>query len=526
MSVLSTDTIEWSLAHFHLHSDTDIFDKPFEYVAINDYSEDIVRRFKKQDICQWVTRPCRRCLVPKHRYGFRVATQLDPLDMIFYFSLFLEIGEDLEKARIPADDNISFSYRFSPTGSGYFVFNRNIKYNSFQDHCRNLNKNYNYVVITDIADFYPRIYLHRLENILAENLSKKPEHAKGIIRLLKNWNQNVSYGLPVGNHPSRILAEIVIDDVDRILQAEGMVFARFVDDYRIFCNSRQDAYKSLVFLANTLYEMHGLTLQTQKTKILSSEEFEMKVLETKEQKEIKELAAGIDPIFSQIGLDDPYGVIRHEVLHGDIQEKLDGLNLDVFLENQLNKEEIDISMTKYIINRSRQIRNKKLLAKILSNIDELHPVLAEVIEYFREIKNRITENERKEIGNLLLDKLEDSYISNLEYNRSQIISLFANSSQWGNPENLSKYYGINRDDDGWFNRELILALGRHRYDYWFRNKKNKIDRMPEWERRAFIYAASCLPKDERNHWYRAIEKTRHDELESLIIKWAMQNPIH
>ncbi len=76
-----------------------------------------------------------------------------------------------------------------------------------------------YVVIADIADFFPRIYSHPLENALTE-CTNKNNHVLKIKRMLSDWNFSVSYGIPVGQSATRLLAEIVLDDVDRALISE------------------------------------------------------------------------------------------------------------------------------------------------------------------------------------------------------------------------------------------------------------------------------------------------------------------
>lgn len=521
-TTLSPKTIEWTLEHFARHNDTDIFHKPFEFQAIYHNKDEFIKKLSGQDIYQWNTRTYRRCLVPKQRYGFRLATQLDPLDMIFYFGLLLETGENIEKARIKSDRNVSFSYRFSPDNNDYFVFDRNINFPEFQTYCGDLAKNHQFVVITDIADFYPRIYLHRLENALSVSLATLPNHAKALIKLIKGWNQNVSYGIPVGNSPSRLLAEIVIDDIDRTLLAEGMVFTRYVDDYRIFCNSRQEAYKCLARLANALHDSHGLTLQAQKTKILTSQEFIDQILETDERKEIRTLADGFDEIIASLGFENPYESIDYDDLSPQIQARINGLNLENLLYEQLAKDEIDISTTKFLINRLGQLKRIEPLDYILNSIDNLHPVLSEIVRYLSEIGGGLTQEKRQEIGALVLSKLQDSVVSNLEFNRMQIMSLFAGTNNWGNTERFARYY--NFESDAFFRRTVILALGKSCQDFWLRTKKVSLDQMAVWDKRAFVYAASCFPKDERDHWYNAILKTR-DELERYVISWASKNPI-
>jgi len=44
-----------------------------------------------------------------------------------------------------------------------------------------------------------------------------------------------------------------------------------------------------------------------------------------------------------------------------------------------------------------------------------------------------------------------------------------------------------------------------------------------WQKRAFLAAASCLPGDEAEHWYRSINHSL-DELEKCVVKWAKDKP--
>ncbi|MDP6157150.1 MAG: reverse transcriptase, partial [Candidatus Thermoplasmatota archaeon] len=62
------------------------------------------------------------------------------------------------------------------------------------------------------------IYLHRLDNALQAS-TNRTSHVSLIMRLLAGWNGTETFGIPVGNDPSRILAEITISDVDEALLA-------------------------------------------------------------------------------------------------------------------------------------------------------------------------------------------------------------------------------------------------------------------------------------------------------------------
>lgn len=361
-TTLSPKTVEWVLEHLQKHNDTDIFHKPFELEAIYFGKDQFIKNISSIDISQWKTRPYRRCLVPKQRYGFRLATQLDPVDTIFYLCLMLEAGEKIEEARLSIDKKISFSYRFAPDDKDYTVFDKSIGYSEFQKYSGELAKKHGFVVVTDIDDL-------------------KPEE----------------------------------------------------------------------------------------------------------------------------------------------KERIDGLNLSSLLEEQISREDFDIPMTKFLINRVGQLKHKGVLSKLVRNIDTLHPVLAEIIRYVAEIGEGLDASTRERVGSFLLDKLQDSVLSNLEFNKMQIMSLFAGSNSWGNSDRLAKYYGM--ETGAFFRRTVILAIGKARHDWWLRTKKLDIDQMSPWDKRAFLYAASCFPKDEKEHWFRTISKSRTDILDTYIIDWANKHPI-
>jgi len=522
MTTLSRSTVAWAIEHLARHYDTDIFPKAFEFQALSHCRDDIESSLSTKDICQWQTRPFRKCLVPKGRFGFRIATQLDPLDILFYISIILEIADRIEAARIPPDQHISFSSRYLRDDDAYLLFDRSIGYPEFQQHSLDLSRQHPYVVLTDIADFYPRIYLHRLENELSSAVTTLPSHVKAICRLIKSWNHNVSFGIPIGNNPSRLLAELVIDDVDRSLLSDGVTFCRYVDDYRIFCNSREDAYRCLSNLARLLYETHGLTLQAQKTRILTSEEFMQEIIHSEERRALDSLSERFREILSQVGISDPYRLIEYGDLPEDLREEINALNLVELLSETISHDEFDLSMARFIINRLGWLRNQDALDVILANIDVLHPIFSEVIKYFARLTDDFPEDVRAQIGSRLLDLLDGSVVSQLEFHRTLIMGLFADSNKWRNEDRLPGYYMLARDD--WMRRSVLLGIGKASQDYWLRARKSHCEQMPPWERRAFLYAASCLPADERRHWYRAI-RSRLDDLDQYVIEWAKANPI-
>ena len=523
MSTLSKVSVQWSIDHFSTHGDTDIFPKIFEYKAIKAQESEILKLFNKQDICQWLLRAKRSCLVPKGKYSFRYATQLDPLDMIFFNSLIFEVAEEIEKVRIPLEREIVFSNRLAADRSGHLFFEPG-GYGNFMDKCDLLSQQYPFVVVADISDFYHRIYFHRLENALTVALPNKITHTKAIRELIKGWNQNISLGIPVGNNPSRLLSELVISDIDDLLISKGITFCRFVDDFRLFARTEQDAYRQLQLLANLLYKGHFLTLHSHKTKIMISKAFRAEFIDTPENHEIKLLYAKFEEIRSVWGWMNPYSdePMHYDDLDAESKKHIQSMNLLDILNQQLSKDEIDCCITRFVLSRLSDMQDITLIDEVVENIDKLFAIYPTVIKYLKIVGANLPDKYAKYVGAILLDKLDNSPFGELSFYRALTYSLFAGSPKWVDSGNYVKYYDSCRDS--WSKRNIILAMGAAQQLPWFRVNKQAYETMDPWQRRAFLYGASCLPKDERDMYYKAI-KHQSDPLDIIVIDWAKSNPI-
>jgi len=518
---LSSDTLDWALKHIERYGDTDIFPIPFEYEAIRYSWDDIQSFLSGQDLYNYTVRPYRRCLSPKHRFGFRISTQLDPFDTLIYLALVYEIGEDIESKRIATDAETVFGYRFSPDEMGRF-FDPNIGYNQFVEKSRELASSgeYQWVVMADIADFFPRIYSHPLENAL-KACTKKDDHAKVIAKLINKWNQSVSYGIPVGQTASRLLAELTISDIDQTLLSEGQAYCRFSDDFRLFSKDRKSAYEVLALLANTLFENHGLTLQQEKTRILPVDQFCQKYLHTEKDVELHSLSERFQEILDEIGIDDWYEEIEYDDLTPKQKEEIDSLNLKEILKEQIDSgEKIDFSLTRFVLRRLGQINNTEGISLVLKNIELLYPIFKDALRYIAEIR-KIAPDLRHRMGNYLIGLLENSIVGHLAYHKYWILNLFTHDREWDNDKKFQGLYNSIHDELS--RRELISAMGRAGQSYWFKSHKRNLSQFGPWEKRAFIAAASCLPGDEAKHWYGSI-KPSIDKLETAVVTWARNNP--
>ena len=517
MTKLSPDSLDWALQHALTDGDTDIFPSVFEYTAIKADWSTVRGHLASKDVEAWVTRPLRRTLSTKGRYGFRLATQLDPLDFLLFTALIYELGPDLETSRCSND--IAMSYRFKPELTGN-LYDRQVNFTSFQRSSRKLAQRFPHVVVTDIADFFPRLYHHRIEGALS-SATGKSGHIRGLLNLLKHWTQLQSYGLPVGPSASRLIAEVSITDVDRTLLSEGIVFVRYMDDYRMFAHTRNEAYQQLVTLSNVLSNNHGLTLQQEKTHILPADEFRKRYCGTEESREIGNLSDRFESLLQEIGVDSPYEDIDYDDLEPRHQELVDSLNLGNLLREQIGLQEIEQKMTRFLLRRLAQMNDQSCLSEILDNLDVLFTVIPDVMRYLKRLSG-LADETRHHIGSQLVTFLSSSEASQLEFHKTWIYDLLADGQDWGVSEQLSSFYP--GSPEGISRRELILAFAKSKRDYWFRTRKDSVSSFAPWEKRAFLAGASCLPYDEHESWYRS-QRQQLDVLERAVIKWAQANPL-
>jgi hypothetical protein len=519
---IGKDSLDWALAHAERYGDTDIFPTPFEIRAIRNSWDSLRDWLARQDLDTWSVRVLRKCMAPKGRFAYRVATQLDPLDFLFYTALVYEIGSDLERFRLPSSEQVVHSFRFAPSDVGR-MFDPSYGYSTFLQRCQELTEegSFDYVVATDIADFFPRVYFHRIESAF-QLATAKVDQARALLKLLKGWNERVSYGIPVGPAASRLIAEATLQDVDECLLAEGTIYCRYSDDFRIFCKSKAAAYSKLETLALVLQQSHGLSLQPGKTDILPTGQFKRKYLETPYSVELQRLREHFGDIVEKLGLEDPYEELDYDNLDKEAQNAIDSLNLYELLEEQLSREDIDIGLFRFVLRRLGQLNQSIGVEPIFAASEKCYPVVSAVVSYIGALKS-LESHRMLNIGKRLISVLKDSLIGQLPFHRCWLLNLFSESGQWGQQKVFPELYAAYPDP--FTQRKLILALGHAKQQYWFRRMRGDVMQLSPWSRRAFLAASSCMAPDEAKHWHGSI-KGRVDALDKVIIEWAKANPFY
>jgi RNA-directed DNA polymerase len=105
---------------------------------------------------------------------------------------------------------------------------------------------YTYVVDMDLSKFFDRVNHDRLMSRLATKIRDKR-----VLKLIRRYltagtmvNGVVNYpdeGTPQGGPLSPLLSNIVLDELDKELEARGHKFVRYADDFMIYCKSLKAA---------------------------------------------------------------------------------------------------------------------------------------------------------------------------------------------------------------------------------------------------------------------------------------------
>jgi len=449
--------------------------------------------------------------------GFRQGTQIDLIWNAYLLGIVCVIGNDIENARIDKSKDIVFSYRFKPDETEYTLFDREYGWLSFQKKSLELAKTNNFVLVCDISDFYPRIYHHRLENSL-KKATRKSNIISQIKFILNGLSKGVSYGLPVGGPAARILSELLLNRVDRLLLSQNIKFCRFVDDYHVFADSKEQIYGSLVYLSEVLINNEGLSLQKNKTRILTSTEF----LETSTFSEINrpENEKEREKLnFIKIHLHyDPYSDTAEED-YETLRQELNKFDIIGMLTSEMQKTRVAEGLTRKLIKAIAHLDSsikEKAVLSLLENFQILYPILSTVMILLINIINDISDETKGKIFSTIRGFLEvKSYLFKVPVNLSFAIRVLSYDNSEETDTLLIRIFS--ETSLMMIKRDIILILAKHDADYWISDQLKRYNAATPWEKRSLLIASYIL-EDEGREWRKRIK--RLTAFDKLVIEWA------
>ncbi|MEN9434839.1 MAG: hypothetical protein RLZZ422_2428 [Pseudomonadota bacterium] len=516
-------SIEKAIKNIAKHGDTDVFPFPIENHVFHDQEKkckDLLIELHGSFESFFAQYPptTLEALTQVGYSGFRWATQIEPFWNAYYLALVISLADKIESIRLSTNKESVFSYRYKWNEIESKLFDDS-NWSSYRKKSIELSNKYEYVIVTDIADFYSRIYHHRIENAL-RRLPEVGETPKRIMDLLFKFSGNVSYGLPIGGPASRILSELSLNSIDLHLDRRGIKFCRYADDYCIFCNSKSEAYKLLVLLSEKLHN-EGLSLQKKKTKILTAQEFkqtnnlldttaENTSIATEEQK-LLNISLRYDP-YSDTA-DEDYEALKSAISEVDILG---------ILGREVSKTQIDTTVTKQAIKAIQALDNSEkkygAIRTLLehNNILVLSPVFVTLMRAIRGIYDDMPEKGKEFIDeSLILLYEKDSHLLSIDLNICYFIQALAKKPTQRKEEILVEIF--DKTSKPLIKRLIILVMANWDCHYWLSDMKQHYGGFTEWEKRSFIISSYVLG-DEGKHW-RNHTKNSWNPMEIVIRDW-------
>lgn len=450
-----------------------------------------------------------KVFAPKNRANVRLLHMLHPQDLIIYTALVLIAKPDIEVNRIPIKEKRVFSYRGDVSKIQELYGSRG-SYESYRQQLRTMasKPRVRYVAVADIADFYPRIYQHRLENVIesvATSLRVRDVARVLVKKLIGNLMGRDSYGIPVGPYASRVLAEALLIDVDASLQSQSIEFVRWVDDFSIFCRTEYAAQSVLFALGEWLFTKHGLTLQSAKTNILTIDNYRREYLfDHGDRLTDRDTLVNVLRDF-RFGYDGTDG--DDDMDEAEIEEALAVLqssNLKGMLEASLaDTTLVDYQAVTFALTKLPRIAGapaflkREVLHLVIDNAELLYPVAEHIATYVLSFDD-LTSGEQKQIAKKLLQPLKSKRTPPPPYYAMWILHIFASAPAWNHAQDIVKIYSESTSEI--VKRFASLAIHSSGTRAQALAFKDEYPAASPLLKLAILFATRKLGKDERRHW--------------------------
>ena len=506
MFSLTTPELDNALAAIQHHGYSAMLPTPPEWDTVVANWPAIRDSIRQIDLDNYVPYKPLTVFSPKNRANVRVLHMLHPQDLLIYTALTLVAKNDIEKNRLPTKSKNVFSYRASLSSDGE-IYSIKGAYDAYQKRLEDLanRPSFKYVAIADIADFYARIYQHRLENVIESVATSQRvrDVARVLVKkLICNLMGKDSYGIPVGPYASRLLAEALLIDVDTQLKTSGVDFVRWVDDFTIFTKSEYEAQSILFTLGEWLYIRHGLTLQSAKTRILTIAGYKQVHLVTHD--DILTDRDAVIQMFRDAG--DDYGNAE-EPTEEEIQETLQALHghdvVGLLRASMQDTSLVDYQAVTYALTKLPRIPGapadlkRDVLALVINNAELLYPVAEHVATYVLSFDD-LSESERKKIAKKLLKPLQSKRRPPPPYYAMWILHIFASSPNWNHANEIMKLFSESSSEV--IKRSCALVIHQSGTRAQAVVMKDSYATAAPMLKLGILCATHKLGADERKHW--------------------------
>lgn len=367
--------------------DLSFADHPYEINIIDFNFNDWIKELK-QELQNYHPSRAEIVNIPKKNHHLRPGSILSPEDSTVFHAIILKEINKIRDKLLWSANKYRFSNILKEDQSTVVWFVDEFKgWNNFRlNSLKYIDDGYEWVVFADISAYFENMSIDRLISDL-RSLELSFELRNLLISCLYRWAEPRSRGIPQGNIPSFILSEVYLNSIDHRLANNGKIFCRYVDDIRIFCNSKEEAISSLHFLTTLLREKE-LNLQTAKSYIkeanVAKNEIDRiaKILEKVEQDIKAEFTSNvyfkgnypspsaIENMLESSGKDN----IEIEAIHKAFDDHINDYSFD-----------FDRSLFHYLINRLGASKDSFAAQFCIQSIKERPEEFQNILDYFSKL---------------------------------------------------------------------------------------------------------------------------------------------
>ena len=230
---------------------------------------DRVNELLQDQAMDWANGSARFFDLPRRDNLVRPICYLDIDIAVVYQALVDAVGKVVEPYLLAEFDDRVLGHRLKSDLSETMFRDHSEAFSTFIaiQHHYATGPSFSHCVKLDIANYYERIYHHKLQQLL-EVQGVSGSVTSAVSTLLRKFANGDSHGIPQGLWASDYLGNIYLLYLDEFLKARGIYAIRYVDDYRIFCNSEREGLQILKECCTVLRGI-GLNPQPLKTSVVT-----------------------------------------------------------------------------------------------------------------------------------------------------------------------------------------------------------------------------------------------------------------